>query len=86
MVDTSGVLISDGVAVGNIVEVAGGDGGVDEPQQIDSQSHHQTHQQQPMEVDALTEHAQVIGKFMKNFSYIIILKFFLFPPSPMLSP
>ncbi|XP_071525010.1 protein lin-54 homolog isoform X3 [Panulirus ornatus] len=62
VVDTSGVLISDGVAVGNIVEVAGGDGSVvDEPQQIDSQSHHQTHQQQPMEVDALTEHAQVIG-------------------------
>ncbi|XP_042213705.1 protein lin-54 homolog isoform X2 [Homarus americanus] len=62
VVDASGVLISDGVAVGNIVEVAGGDGGVvGESQQIDTQSHHQTTHHQPMEVDALTEHAQVIG-------------------------
>ncbi|XP_027231035.1 protein lin-54 homolog isoform X3 [Penaeus vannamei] len=58
VVDTSGVLISDGVAVGNIVEVAGG--GVDDPQQLDAHTHHQAHHQ-PMEVDALSEHTQVIG-------------------------
>ncbi|XP_045584200.1 protein lin-54 homolog isoform X1 [Procambarus clarkii] len=60
VVDTSGVLISDGVTVGNIVEVSGGEG-VDDQQQIDSQSHHHTSHHQPMEVDALTQHAQVIG-------------------------
>ncbi|XP_063595134.1 protein lin-54 homolog isoform X2 [Penaeus indicus] len=59
VVDTSGVLISDGVAVGNIVEVAGG-GGVDDSQQLDAHTHHQAHHQ-PMEVDALSEHTQVIG-------------------------
>ncbi|XP_042882213.1 protein lin-54 homolog isoform X5 [Penaeus japonicus] len=59
VVDTSGVLISDGVAVGNIVEVAGG-GGVDDPQQLDAHTHHPAHHQ-PMEVDALSEHTQVIG-------------------------
>lgn len=58
MVDTSGVLISDGVAVGNIVEVDGGEDGVlEETQQLDTHSHHQ-----PMEVDSLTDHDQVIGK------------------------
>ncbi|XP_050728721.1 protein lin-54 homolog isoform X1 [Eriocheir sinensis] len=57
VVDTSGVLISDGVAVGNIVEVDGGEGGVlEETQQLDTHGHHQ-----PMEVDSLTDHDQVIG-------------------------
>ncbi|XP_053637490.1 protein lin-54 homolog isoform X3 [Cherax quadricarinatus] len=60
VVDTSGVLISDGVTVGNIVEVAGGEG-VDEHEHLESQTHHQTSHHQPMEVDALTQHTQVIG-------------------------
>lgn len=55
VVDAGGVLISDGVTVGKFVEVAGGgDGGVEETQSLD-------HHHQPMDVDALAEHAQVIG-------------------------
>ncbi|XP_063855390.1 uncharacterized protein LOC135097427 isoform X2 [Scylla paramamosain] len=58
VVDTPGVLISDGVTVGNIVEVEGGESGVlEESQQLDSHAHHQ-----PMEVDTLTDHDQVIGE------------------------
>ena len=58
MVDTPGVLISDGVTVGNIVEVEGGESGVlEESEQLDSHAHHQ-----PMEVDTLTDHGQVIGE------------------------
>ncbi|KAK3854700.1 hypothetical protein Pcinc_038830 [Petrolisthes cinctipes] len=56
VVDAGGVLISDGVTVGKFVEVAGsGDGGVEETQSLD-------HHHQPMDVDALAEHAQVIGE------------------------
>ncbi|XP_063855982.1 protein lin-54 homolog isoform X5 [Scylla paramamosain] len=58
VVDTPGVLISDGVTVGNIVEVEGVESGVlEESQQLDSHAHHQ-----PMEVDTLTDHDQVIGE------------------------
>ncbi|XP_068228986.1 protein lin-54 homolog isoform X2 [Palaemon carinicauda] len=54
VVDSSGVLISDGVTVGNIVEVAGAGGGmVDEAQHLDAHD-------QPMEVDSLADQAQVI--------------------------
>ncbi|KAK7077382.1 hypothetical protein SK128_005932, partial [Halocaridina rubra] len=56
VVDPSGVLLSDGVTVGNIVEVAGGSSGVDDVQQLDAHSH-----EQPMEVDTLSDQAQVIG-------------------------
>ncbi|XP_076040567.1 protein lin-54 homolog isoform X4 [Oratosquilla oratoria] len=49
VVDTTGVLISDGVAVGNIVEVAGGDEDV------------KHHSHQAMEVDTLAEATEVIG-------------------------
>ncbi|XP_063856873.1 protein lin-54 homolog isoform X6 [Scylla paramamosain] len=58
VVDTPGVLISDGVTVGNIVEVEGVESGVlEESQQLDSHAHHQ-----PMEVNTLTDHDQVIGE------------------------
>ncbi|XP_063857920.1 uncharacterized protein LOC135099488 isoform X2 [Scylla paramamosain] len=58
VVDTPGVLISDGVTVGNIVEVEGGESGVlEESQQLDSHAYHQ-----PMEVDTLTDHDQIIGE------------------------
>lgn len=72
VVDTSGVLISDGVTVGNIVEVDGGDGGVlEDSQQLDT--HHQ-----PMEVDSLTDHDQVIGEsrsacLVFRFHFLLIL-------------
>ncbi|XP_064113891.1 protein lin-54 homolog isoform X2 [Macrobrachium nipponense] len=57
VVDSSGVLISDGVTVGNIVEVAGAGGGiVDETQHLEAHTH-----DQPMEVDSLADQAQVIG-------------------------
>ena len=64
VVDGPGVLISDGVTVGSIVEVDGGEGGVlEDSQQLDSHPHHHHHHHhQPMEVDTLTDHDQVIGE------------------------
>ncbi|CAL4139243.1 unnamed protein product, partial [Meganyctiphanes norvegica] len=61
VVDHSGVLISDGVAVGNIVEVTGGGGGHGSIDETTTVASHVDHHIQSMEVDSLVDHTQVIS-------------------------